>query len=293
MTRWPGRIRAVTPPIRLIAIDIDGTLLDPQYQLPAANLKALERARQAGVEIVLVTGRRHTFAMPVAEMLGFDFWLISSNGAVTRSTQGEVFHRDLLPATTVRKLLARMEEFRGSAVLTFDREGKGALVVERTDQFHNSIARWMEKNAPYIAQIAPMEEALTTDPVQIMFCGSVERMRRAQEALQQAGMGGEMTVLKTEYVARDLCIIDVLNRDCSKGHALERWARHRGIPRAQVMAIGDNYNDVEMLDFAGVPVIMGNACEELKQAGYQLTLGNDQGGVAAAIEQALGVAISD
>jgi hydroxymethylpyrimidine pyrophosphatase-like HAD family hydrolase len=118
-------------------------------------------------------------------------------------------------------------------------------------------------------------------------------MRLAQDALQRAGMGDEMTVLKTEYVARDLCIIDVLNRDCSKGHALERWARHRGIAREQVMAIGDNYNDVEMLDFAGVPVIMGNACEELKQAGYQLTLGNDQGGVAAAIEQALGVAISD
>lgn len=288
-----GRIRVVTPPIRLIAIDIDGTLLDPQYQLPAANLKALERARQAEVEIILVTGRRHTFAMPVAEMLGFDLWLISSNGAITKSTQGEVFHRDLLPAATVRKLLARMEDFRGNAVLTFDLESKGALVVERTDQFHNSIARWMEKNAPFIAQIAPMEEALTTDPVQIMFCGSVERMRLAQDALQRAGMGDEMTVLKTEYVARDLCIIDVLNRDCSKGHALERWARHRGIAREQVMAIGDNYNDVEMLDFAGVPVIMGNACEELKQAGYQLTLGNDRGGVAAAIEQALGVAISD
>ena len=298
MVRWPDdptalTIRAVTPPIRLIAIDIDGTLLDPQYQLTAANLKALERARQAGVEIVLVTGRRHTFAMPVAEMLGFDLWLISSNGAITRSTQGEVFHRDLLPAAAVRKLLARMQPFRGNAVITFDIETKGALVVERTDEFHPSISRWMEKNAPFIAQVAPMEDSLTTDPVQIMFCGGVGQMRLALDALERAEMGDEITVLKTEYVARDLCIIDVLNRDCSKGHAVERWARHRGIPREQVMAIGDNYNDIEMLEFAGVPVIMGNACEELKQAGYQLTLGNDRNGVAAAIEQALGVAISD
>ena len=285
----------MTPPIRLIAIDIDGTLLDPQFQISAANLKTLQRARQAGIEIVLVTGRRHTFAMPVAEMLGFDLWLISSNGAVTKSTQGEVFHRDLLPAATARKLLARMEAFRGNAVVTFDIDERGALVLERTDDLNASIGRWMQKNSLYITQVVPLEDALTTDPVQVMFCGSVGRMKLAQDALERAGMGDEITVLKTEYLARDLCIIDVLNRDCSKGHAVERWARHRGISRGQVMAIGDNYNDIEMLDFAGLPVIMGNACDELKRAGYRLTLGNDQNGVAAAIEQVLdlGVAIPE
>ena len=283
----------MTPPIRLIAIDIDGTLLDPQFQISAANLSALQRAHREGAEIVLVTGRRHTFAMPVARMLGFDLWLISSNGAVTKSTQGEAFHRDLLPAATARKLLSRMEAFRGNAVLTFDRdEERGALVLERTDELNASIGRWMEKNAPYIERVVPMENALTTDPVQVMFCGTVGRMRLCQDHLERSGMGGEITVLKTEYTARDLCIVDVLNRDCSKGHAVERWARHRNIPRQQVMAIGDNYNDIEMLEFAGVPVIMGNACDELKRAGYQVTLPNDQSGVAAAIEQALGMRVA-
>jgi hydroxymethylpyrimidine pyrophosphatase-like HAD family hydrolase len=82
--------------------------------------------------------------------------------------------------------------------------------------------------------------------------------------------------------------VDVLNQGCSKGHALERWANYRSIPREQVMAIGDNYNDIEMLAFAGVPFIMGNASEELRSNGWTVTLSNDQNGVAAAIEQVLG-----
>ena len=275
--------------IRLIAIDIDGTLLDPRFQVSDANLASLRRAHEAGVEIVLVTGRRHTFAMPIAQVLGFDLWLISSNGAVTMSTRGEHFFTDKLPAATARKLIRQMEDFRGNAVLTFDRDGRGALIVERSDELHASISRWMEKNAAYIEHVVPLETALTEDPIQMMFCGSVARMQQAQARLAQAGMANEITVLKTEYIARDLTILDVLNYGCSKGHAVERWARHRGLIRNQVMAIGDNYNDVEMLEFAGVPVIMGNACPELKQFGWMETASNQQNGVAAAIEQVLGL----
>ena len=82
-------------------------------------------------------------------------------------------------------------------------------------------------------------------------------------------------------------MIDVLNAGCSKGHALERWAAFRRVAREQVMAIGDNYNDVEMLAFAGRPFIMGNASVELRSRGWTVTLSNDQRGVAAAIEQVL------
>jgi HAD superfamily hydrolase (TIGR01484 family) len=181
-----------------------------------------------------------------------------------------------------------MDEFRGNAVLTFDREDRGALVIERADEFHGSISRWMEKNAAYIEHVVPLEDSLITDPIQAMYCGGIVRMAKAQQRLKQAGMADEITVLKTEYVARDLTIVDILKTGCSKGHALERWSRHRGIIRNQVMAIGDNYNDVEMLEFAGVPVIMGNACSELKQYGWMETASNEQSGVAAAIEQVLG-----
>ena len=274
--------------IRLLATDIDGTLLNPQFQISEGDLTALRRAHAAGIEIVLVTGRRHTFALPIAKQLGFDLWLISSNGAVTRSLSGETFHRDMMPAQTCRKLCGAMQEFRGNTVLTFDQETKGAIVLERMDELGVSIRRWLEKNMEYIEFVVPIEKALVTDPVQAMFCGTTVRMTVALRALEQAGMDGMVTVLRTEYPARDLSMIDVLNAGCSKGHALERWAAYRGYRREEVMAVGDNHNDVEMLEFAGHPVIMGNACEELRARGWRVTRGNHECGVAAAVELALG-----
>ena len=167
------------PLVRLIALDIDGTLLDPNFQISEANLTALRRAHAAGVEIVLGTGRRHAFAMPVARALGFDVWLISSNGAVTKSSRGELFHRDLLPARVARRLIRHMDQFRPHCVLTFDVEGHGALVIESPETLNGSIQRWMEKNAPFIQSVVPLEDALVIDPIQAMFCGPVVRMKEA------------------------------------------------------------------------------------------------------------------
>jgi Cof subfamily protein (haloacid dehalogenase superfamily) len=271
--------------LRLIAIDIDGTLLNPEFQISETDLTTLRRAHAQGIEIILVTGRRHAFALPIAQQLGFDLWLISSNGAITRSLAGETFHRDLLPEGTCRELVGVMQEFRGQTVLTFDSEGPGTIVIERLDKLEGSIQRWLEKNMQYIQFVVPIEDALTTDPVQAMFCGPIADMQRALQVLATCGL--PITVLRTEYPGRDLSIVDVLNAGCSKGHALERWANYRRITREQVMAVGDNYNDIEMLAFAGHSFIMGNASEELRSRGWKLTRSNAESGVTAAIEHVL------
>jgi hypothetical protein len=286
------KLKMVKPSIRLLAVDIDGTLLNPQFEISAADLAAIRRAHDEGVEVMLFTGRRHTFALPIAQQFGFDLWLTSSNGSVTRSLSGETFHRDFLPVDTCRQLCSAMREFRGNTVLTFDTEKKGALVLEHMEELSSSIKRWLEKNLQYIDFVIPIEDCLTSDPIQAMFCGPIPRMHQALKTLADSGFAENITVLRTEYPIRDLSIVDVLNQGCSKGHALERWANHRGIPREQVMAIGDNYNDIEMLAFAGQPFIMGNASEELRGRGWQVTLRNDQNGVAAAIEQVLGSRVS-
>jgi Cof subfamily protein (haloacid dehalogenase superfamily) len=272
-------------PIRLIAVDIDGTLLNPQFQISESDLAALRQAHAQGIEVILVTGRRHAFALPIARQLGFDLWLISSNGAITRSLGGETFHRDLLPQQTCRSLCGAMQEFRGQTVLTFDREGKGTIIVEHLAELEASIQRWLEKNLEYIDFVIPIENALTTDPVQAMFCGPVALMHQVLQALGRCRL--PITVLRTEYPWRDLSIVDVLNAGCSKGHALERWAQYRNLTRGQVMAVGDNYNDIEMLAFAGHPFIMGNASEELRGRGWTLTRSNAESGVAAAIQHVL------
>jgi Cof subfamily protein (haloacid dehalogenase superfamily) len=283
-------------PIRLLALDIDGTLTDPNFQVPARNIAALRAAHETGIEIMLATGRRHDYALPIAQELGFPLWLISSNGALIRSSAGETFFTDRLPARTAAELIEYMDAFRGHAVLTFDRAtnvpGNDSLVLESADELNKTVSRWLEINRPYIKFVSPLEDALTEDPLQAMYCGRLAVMQALQQRLSQAVFLDKITVLKTQYDHRDLCILDILNRECSKGHALRRWAEERGIPREQVMAIGDNHNDLEMLEFAGVAVVMGNASHELKQSGWMVTGSNEESGVAQAVEEILGLAFS-
>ena len=206
--------------------------------------------------------------------------------------KGETDFTDRLPASSARKLIRHMEEFRGNAVLTFDRpanvQGNDSLVLERVDELNQSISRWMDSNRPYIKIVSPLEDALTEDPLQAMYCGSVSRMLAAQQRLSEADFADEFTVMRTQYDHRDLSILDILTRDCSKGHALRRHAEKHAISREEIMAIGDNYNDLEMLEYAGVPVVMANADAGLKQRGFHVTGSNSENGVALAIEQLFG-----
>ena len=274
-------------PFRLLALDIDGTLLNSQFKIAERDLEALRGVHVAGAEIILCTGRRHTFAMPIAQMLGFDLWLCSSNGSVTRSSRGEDFHHHLLAKELALAFCRHMARYRKGTVITFDQDSQGALVVEDFAELSQSISRWVEVNRSYIEVVKPIENALTRDPLQTMVCGGVSLMQQAEAHLEIFPERDQVTVLKTQYDDRDLCLLDVLAKDCSKGHAVDRWARHRGIAAKEIMAIGDNYNDIEMLDIAGIPFIMGNAAPEMKQRGYMETGSNDQCGVAAAIEQVL------
>jgi len=282
----------VTSSIRVLAVDIDGTLTDPQYHVSERNLAALRAAHDAGIQIILATGRRHDYAMPIAGQLGVPVLLMSSNGALVRSSQGETFFAERLPAQTARKLIRHMHDYRGNAVLTFDRPnsfpGNDSLILERADELNQSVSRWLEVNRPYIKFVVPLEDALQhEDPLQAMYCGRVGAMQLARARLAAADFLDQITILKTQYDHRDLCILDILNCGCSKGHALRRWAGQQGVPREQIMAIGDNYNDLEMLEFAGLPVIMANANDDLKRAPFHVTGSNAENGVALAVEELL------
>ncbi len=113
-----------------------------------------------------------------------------------------------------------------------------------------------------------------------------EDLTRPGHILPLRAMPGahRFAVVMTEYEARNFSLVDVLHPACSKGAALAEWATLRGLERKDVMAIGDNLNDREMLEYAGLPVVMGNSVPELKRLGWRVTLSNDQNGVAAAIE---------
>lgn len=276
--------------IRLIALDLDGTVLDSHGQIPDANRAAIARALAAGVEVAIATGRRYEFARAIFERLPAPLTLILSNGAIVKWHDGRTAMRRLLPRAAARTVLAGAPEHRSSAALIFDRPREGQVVFEAIDWTDDRHRRFYEANRAFVSEHAPLEDALTEDPVQVMFTGRCTAMRRLFDRLRDgtsaegAESGEPYSVALTEYEHRDFSLVDVVQAGCSKGAALADWAARQGLSPAEVMAVGDNLNDLEMLEFAGTAVVMGNAVETLKTRGWAATASNDEAGVAEAIE---------
>jgi Cof subfamily protein (haloacid dehalogenase superfamily) len=269
--------------IRLLALDIDGTLLDSEGRIPAANRDAVARAIDAGIEVALATGRRYDFARPIFESLPGPLTLILSNGAIVKTRDGRTVMRTLLPREVARSVLVKVPEHRASAAVVFDRVREGQVVFEAIDWEHPRHRRFFDVNRPFLTQVAPLEDCLTEDPIQVMFSGGCVEMRELFDRLQREAAC--YAVALTEYEHRDFSMVDVVTEGCSKGSALAAWSAHQGVARAEVMAMGDNLNDLQMLEFAGLPVIMGNALPELKARGWTVTGRNDDAGVAQAINR--------
>jgi Cof subfamily protein (haloacid dehalogenase superfamily) len=271
-------------PVRLIAMDIDGTLLDSRGQVSDDNARTIGEAEERGIEILIVTGRRFDFARPILDALKCEFHLIVNNGALIKSRDGRTHTRHLLAGSTARQVLEAATEFRSAAAVVFDRDRERQVVMEEIDWEDPFRGGYFRRNREYLAEVSPLTDCLDgTDPIQVMFSGQCRPMRAAKKMLERLPIAIEYTLALTEYESRDFSILDVLQRGVTKGAALAEWARRRGIAREDVMAIGDNWNDRDMLEFAGLPVVMGNSVAELKSLGWPVTLSNDQSGVAEAI----------
>lgn len=271
--------------VRLIALDIDGTLLDSASEVPATNLHAIEAAVEKGIEVALVTGRRFDFALPIALQIPCTLTMIVNNGALVKSKDGTTHLRHLLPRQTARAVLEFTSEYRAGAAVVFDRPRANQVIYEKIDWEDPRRKAYYARNREFIAQVYPLEDCLTEDPIQVMYSGSVAEMQNASAALRKATKSLEFSLAMTFYDHRDFAMVDVIRLHCSKGATLAEWAAVRGFTRDEVMAIGDNFNDREMLEFAGLPVVMANSVPELKSLGWRQTLSNDEGGVAAAIRE--------
>jgi Cof subfamily protein (haloacid dehalogenase superfamily) len=271
--------------VRLIALDIDGTLLDSRWELSEANRSAIGEATRRGIEVALVTGRRYDFAMLIARRIASPLTMIVSNGAIIRTEDGKTHLRHLLPRQTAKRVLQLAESWRSGAALIFDRSRENQVMVESLDFADPNRQAYYLKYRESFGQSKPLENCLTEDPIQVMFAGKVDAMREAEAALRHTSDAKDFCVAMTVYESRNFSMIDVLHPACTKGSSLAEWAALRGFAREEVMAIGDNHNDLEMLSFAGIPVVMGNSVPELKTFGWHETRSNDESGVAVAIEQ--------
>ncbi len=271
--------------IRLVAIDLDGTLLDGNSTVSPANREALQEVAARGIQIAVVTGRRYQSAQKILEQIPCPVTLISSNGAMIVATSGEILYRDFLKREVALKVLAAASDFRRLTVAIFDIPARGQVVMQDNAVMEGPLG-WYQTHSPgHLLQVPDLEAHLTTDPIQLMFGGPPGLVGPIEPFLLQRFDPPDFHLTWTKYLARNLSILDVMNRGCTKGHALAQWAARHGIPAAEVLAIGDNFNDLEMLRFAGVPVVMANSTPGLRQDGWHETSSNLEDGVAAALER--------
>jgi Cof subfamily protein (haloacid dehalogenase superfamily) len=280
--------------IRLIALDLDGTLLDSRGEVTGRNREAIAAARRRGVAVALVTGRRFRDARPLALELGLDVPVIAHNGALTKHARTlETVAAILMPVAAALAVI-RVGRARGAdALVSDDPVGGGLLVYDHISEGNTALAKYIawsrrvvgEDAAQSIRRVSSLEDYLDHDPLHVAFSGGCAAMERLAEEMRRE-LGRDVKLLLTLYPKADFALLDVLHPEASKGAGLAAVAAEQGVGREEVMAVGDNFNDLEMLEYAGTGVLMGNAAPLLRERGhFHTTASNDEDGVAAAIER--------
>jgi len=281
--------------ISFLALDLDGTLLDSRGNISQRNRIAIDNAREHGVHVALVTGRRFRDSRPVALELGLDIPLISHNGALTKHAATLQTVSVLpLPLDAAREALRVGRETGADALLSDDYEGLGVLVYDHFRGENTAAYKYVswarrlhgeEEGSNAVRQVGSLEQYLDHDPIHLAFSGTCNEMDQLEEILKSK-LGSTVKILGTKYPEQDFTLLDILNPAASKGAGVAAAAAELGIDREEIMAIGDNYNDLEMLLFAAVGVVMANAPLSLREiAGLHPTASNREDGVALAIEQ--------
>jgi len=272
------------PTFRLLALDIDGTLLRSDKTVSPRTLAALDEARADGAHLVLVTGRRYPAARRVADTIGGRLDLVLHNGALIFEN-GEVLRRRLLPRETARKTVRAGRERRADPVVHCGPGGEGRLLVEGVAPSNTLLVYYLDKSHPDVVTVPDLETALEReDPLQVMFGGGIPEMTALIPHLESA-LGGAARIERTLYPHVGVGILDVLEPTVGKAEAVSFLQDRWGVGAAETLAIGDNWNDHEMLAGAGLGFVMGNADPDLCALGLPVLPTNDEDGVAVAIER--------
>ena len=258
------------PPIDLIALDLDGTLLAPDETISVRNRTAIKSALAAGIRVVLVTGRGVDVPIRVSKELGLNLPVICCHGALTKDFGANKTLETIPVPLQYAKPMVELAEREGLSIAIY--------VDEAFYRLEGSEILMEDMRGPGWHETPSLSHILTSAPTFIRFLGeeSVRRMRREF---------GDLPLSFRYETWFDFVECAVLNRDASKKNALARLSADFGIPAERVLAIGDSRNDVPMLRWAGIGVAMGNALPEVRESVRYVTASNDRDGVALAIER--------
>ena len=282
--------------IKLLALDLDGTLLDSTGSIPAENRNAIREAENAGVLVTIATGRRFRDARPLGLELELNAPMVTHNGALLKFADSlETVSAKLLDSNTTLEIVRVGKKYGGDALVSTDPNGTGTMLYDRVSDHNTPLKkylRWAENlhggsaGREGVEHVADLEDVLNDhEVVHISFSGGCDAMS-AMLSFLNSELGNSVTILPTIYPLMDFTLIDILPPNTTKGTGLEKLAEIDSIGPENVMAIGDNFNDLGMLEFAGTPVVMGNAdAKLLETAEFYKTDTNNNGGVAAAIRR--------
>ncbi|MFS1663374.1 Cof-type HAD-IIB family hydrolase [Streptococcus sp. zg-JUN1979] len=263
--------------VKLIAIDLDGTLLDSHKELPKANIEAIKKAVAAGIKVVLCTGRPKSGVLPYFEQLGLtgQEYIIMNNGcSIYQTSDWSLLHYERLLEDDISYLVQLLNEYpQISLTLTGDKSYY--VLADSVPELvaYDASLVFDEARAVDMAQLKAEQEVI----FQAMYMGEAKTLDAFQDHMAKELKRSFSVVRSQEY------IYEALPKGATKASALAILARDLQIEASEIMAIGDALNDLEMLTFAGVGVAMENASEEIKKASNFVTKTNDQAGVAYAI----------
>lgn len=269
---------------RLLALDVDGTLLDPQGQMRPLVQQAVQAIQQRGVRVVLCTGRRFRTALPLAQALGITGSIVVHNGAIVKDvTSGHTVQQCYFPLDVYQKALATMRQLATPMVYIDAFHENVDIVTETMERAHPFQREYLQDNLAHCRIVEDMDKA----PVHAVVMMSIMADRESLQALrvevtQRLGTQGRTHLLMNKNYQGS--ILEILHPTVSKWRALEHLAQSAGFQVEEIMAIGDDLNDLEMIRQAGLGVAMGNAVEAVQAAADYVTGSNAEDGLVQALE---------
>ena len=270
--------------VRLLAIDLDGTLLDSHQKISNRNVRALTRAHKDGIHVAIVTGRRNSATRLLTSALDFPHFQITSAGALISSTTQGTMMASFWKPERLQRFLTHVVLFRARTFLIAQAEGPGEILCENPDRQDPHVDRYIRLNGDFIVRSQCLANPVPRNVLQVAFLGGLDRMETLRNRVSEFPDLDSVSVAQTRYPERDFELVDVVEAGSDKGHALGWLAKTLDIESSDVMAIGDNLADQSMLQYAGHPVVMANGHETLK-ALWPVTGTNDADGVATAVEK--------
>lgn len=269
-------------PIRLLALDIDGTLVNSSHVITPATLAALHEVRDSGVRIALVTGRRYRRALPMADQLGIDAPIVTASGALIKhpADNHRTLHMADLPRSVLLRMLSVVCDQGFEAVVYADTYHEGFdFYCLRRDPPQSELAEYLRLNAGS-ERLCP--DLMTAPPVGIFAgfaMGKRDEMLALSDELQAQTPGTLYThVLRSPMYSGFMC--EIAPAGATKWSGVRKLADQWGIADEEICAVGDDVNDIPMVEGAGVGIAMGNAVDELKAVACHVAPANDDDGLA-------------